>query len=266
MIPAAGAGTASGHSDTIIVEDYQHDKLGSQVSASVNIFDTFTINYSDGPAQYQLANINIRLHLTGFTFPNEDFELRTGYQTTEVNYHMYFGYVDSVGAYSSPVYGDPAYRSTRNFERIDYAKRKVDEILTGKMPFPTQDRGRRIGLEVGISGVGYMGGGFSLLGIGGIGPRASTGDDSILAEAASLEESFFEIVVELPPGLSISGHSPYIRQVTLPEPTAAGLALLGWLGLAARRLQRGDVTHGRRRQPAPPMPPVSFPAVLAINW
>jgi hypothetical protein len=78
------------------------------------------------------------------------------------------------------------------------------------------------------------GGGNILFG-GGAVTGASARSGSAMSTASSSEANPFEIVFELPPGVSISGNSAFIRQVTVPEPSAIALVVCGTLVYVALR-------------------------------
>jgi hypothetical protein len=117
----------------------------------------------------------------------------------------------------------------------------------------------RIALTIG--GVGLRGGGFSLAGVGGAGRGAAAmgGEGSELAlapaGASRLRDSFFDIEVALPPGLTMiatDGH--YMHQITIPEPTASFVLAHAAIVLTIcgrRRYHRGRARSGRNAADPP---------------
>jgi hypothetical protein len=105
-----------------------------------------------------------------------------------------------------------------------------DVLLEAEVPFTVRDDRRDFGLILLMGAVGTRGGSFNFGGgIGGGSLAAQDAGDSLL------DQSFFEIVVKLPPGLSLVPEGGYfMRQALIPEPTtsvllAAGLGLLALL-------------------------------------
>ena len=113
-----------------------------------------------------------------------------------------------------------------------------EALLETEVPFIVRDDRRDFGLILTMGAAGTRGGSFNFGGgISNAGLAALNAGDSLL------DQSFFEIVVKLPPGLSLVPEGGYfMRQALIPEPTtsvllAAGLGLLALL--YKRRIRTG---------------------------
>jgi hypothetical protein len=108
--------------------------------------------------------------------------------------------------------------------------RKFEELMELDGPQKT------FAFSLTIGGVGSRGGGFHLSGSV---PSASSATQSAVTLGESfLDTSFFEIVLRLPPGATVSSDVPYLRAVPIPEPGALELLAFGLMLCAARCRQR----------------------------
>jgi hypothetical protein len=229
FIPTAGAGTASGESAAIDFKDWP--RRYSQADGYVKIVDQFTVN---GVITDESA-CRITVVWSAVLRPNTVFESQyaavygTKTDTASISFDMTFGWLDSQGNFVGALATREDYGGSDGLAEV--------ELIT-TTPLAFLESNRTIGLDLTIGGFGKNGGGYALFGIGGLDEQPSSASRSLRAEAASADDSSFEIIVELSPGLSISGHSAYVRQVTIPEPTAGALAPIGLLGLMVLRKRR----------------------------
>jgi MYXO-CTERM domain-containing protein len=238
--PAAGSATASGNSASVTFSNFNHNRLGSQADGFIRIADNVTMN---GVVQDDAAG-KIRVNWSGALQPNTDFEseyaakMGLKFDTASISFNMTFGWMDG-GTFHGPLKLEDNIRSSEGY--ADFNRSFSTPFAFVNPPYNT------IGIDITISGLGLMGGGYSLYGSGGV-TQPSAGSGSAVLMGTSAEVSPFEIVFELPPGLSISGHSPYIRQVTIPEPSGLALLVTCALACATRRSRRGDPRVLVRRQ------------------
>ena len=241
--PSAGAGGVFGQSAPVTFNNFKFNRLGSQVDAYMQFSDSFTI---DGPITNNNGAGLINVNFSGVLLPNSDFESQYAAAygnapiTASVTFAMTTGQLDEQGDFVSGGSTPPPIGVIGEAGHPAFNRSAHDEFFF-------DNEHRTIGVEFTIGGLAEMGGGFSLQGSGGVTPQASTADGSLAASSSSLEESFFEIEIELPPGYSIHGHSVFMRQVTIPEPTTLALVGIGvgWVGAVSRRRTRGNIVIAR---------------------
>jgi hypothetical protein len=240
VFPALSAGTITGQSATVPFRDFQLFGRESQADAFVLLSDRFTVSGDiDGEAPAALSVI-----WQGTLSPNNDFEqahfaaFGQPTVTARANLHLSYFLVTSTGATVDI--------ATRDFGQVGGQVGSTnpcspkpclvgeDVMLEAEVPFTVTDDRRKFGLILLIGAVGSRGGSFNFGGsIGNGGLAAQDEGDSLL------DQSFFEIVVKLPPGLSLVPEGGYfMRQALIPEPTTSVLLAAG-LGLLA-------LVYGRR--------------------
>jgi hypothetical protein len=177
--------------------------------------------------------------MVGTLSPNNDFEQahsrRSGNRRSpRANLHLSYFFLPSSGGavvIATRISGRWAARSVTQPLLAETACRRRRGLVRGAVH--CDDR-RDFGLILLIGAVGSRGGSFNFGGgitSGGLAPQATS--DSLL------DQSFFEIVVKLPPGLSLVPEGGYfMRQALIPEPTTSVLLAAG-LGLLA-------LAYGRR--------------------
>jgi hypothetical protein len=220
---AAGAGAISGYSAPLsFVNDWLIRHRESQADAYMQLSDRFTLNGVPSGSGFIF-----RVNWTGELLPNTDFETQ---------YAQVFGTTTVTARATLDLVVDFIDPNTGTFEGIPQHQQVSHASNQGVGEFESSLEhnffvGARhdIGFILTIGGVGSRGGGFSFLGTAGVGSNSANGILAAFPDAADqpdpsvfdindlLDHSFFEIVVELPPGASISGGSGYIRQVTAPQ-------------------------------------------------
>ena len=231
VFPALSAGTITGQSATVAFRDFQLFGRESQADAFIVLADQFTVN---GPINGS-ANASLTVTWQGTLSPNNDFEQQhfaafgQPTVTARANLHLSYFFLTSSG---------PANIATRDFGRVGGQVGNTnpcspvpcvvgeEALLETEVPFQVTDDRRDFGLILTIGAVGSRGGSFNFG--GGIANLAAvqTGD-------SLLDESFFEIVVKLPPGLSVDAEGGwFMRQALIPEPATSVLLAVG-LGLLA---------------------------------
>jgi hypothetical protein len=229
LFSATGAGTASARSAAVKFTEWP--RRSSKAEASMHINDRFTFV---GPiGALDAVPITVHVNWSGVLMPNADFESQyaavfgQNTDTARVTVDMTTAWINSQG---NPF-------GAQRFQHESATRLGVTDFNeTEPIELGLNEESRTLTIDLTIGGVGFNGGGFALVGSGGIGLRASLADGAVAA--SSLADSFFEIVVDVPPGITISGHSAYVRQVTVPEPTAGALAPIGLLGLMVLRKRR----------------------------
>jgi hypothetical protein len=237
--PSAGAGGVFGQSAQVTFNSFNLTRLGSQVDAYITFKDSFTI---DGPIPDNFVVGLIKVNYSGALFPNTDFESQYAANygnatiTASVTFAMTTGWLDEqgdflFGGHALPPTGLIGEAGHPTFERSAH-----DE-------FVFDNEHRTIGVEFTFGGLADMGGGFSFQGRGGVTAQARIADGNLAALSSSLRDSFFEIVIELPPAYSIHGHSVFMRHVTVPEPTTLALIGIGigCVGVVTHRRTRGNI-------------------------
>jgi len=242
VFPALSAGTITGQSATVPFRDFQLFGRESQADAFVLLADRFSVSGDiDGEASAALSVV-----WQGTLSPNNDFEsahfaaFGQPTVTARANLHLSYFAVTSSGATVDI--------ATRDFGRVGGQVGNTnpcsptpcvvgeEALLETEVPFTVRDDRRDFGLILLIGAVGTRGGSFNFG--GGIG---SGGLAALDAGDSFLDESFFEVVVKLPPGLSLIPEGGYfMRQALIPEPTTSVLlaAGLGLLALLYRRRTR----------------------------
>jgi len=240
VFPALSAGTITGQSATVRFRDFQLFGRESQADAFVLLSERFTVSGDiDGEAPAALSVI-----WQGTLSPNNDFEqahfAAFGQPTVTARANLHLSY------FFLPSSGGVVDIATRDFGQVGGQVGNTnpcspkpclvgeDVMLEAEVPFTVRDDRRDFGLILLIGAVGSRGGSFNFGGgitSGGLAPQATS--DSLL------DQSFFEIVVKLPPGLSLVPEGGYfMRQALIPEPTTSVLLAAG-LGLLA-------LVYGRR--------------------
>jgi len=216
--PDGLSATIAGKSATVSFNDWLLYHRESQADAYMQLRAEYTIN---GPIITNAVAGYLRVNWSGGLMPNADFESQyaslfgTPTVTAWATYDLVFGWPDGQGNLVAPQtthYGINSTEGVTEFER------------SSAMPFSVSDDHRIFGFVLTIGGVGTRGGGFNFIGSG-FGQKPPPSSTALLASTTSdslLDTSFFEVVVELPPGLSITAdQGSFIRQVTVvPEPAA----------------------------------------------
>jgi hypothetical protein len=237
VFPALSAGTITGQSATVAFRDFQLFGRESAASAFVVLSDQFNVSGDiDGE---ETASLSVAWQ--GTLSPNNDFEQQhfaafgRPTVTASANLHLSYFFLTSSG---------PADIATRDFRRVGGQVGNTnpcspnpcvvgeEALLETEVPFTVRDDRRDFGLILVIGAASTRGGSFNFGG--------GIGSSSLAALAAGdslLDDSFFEIVVRVPPGLSVNAEGGwFMRQALIsepvPEPATSALLAVG-LGLLA---------------------------------
>ena len=220
LVPNAAVATVTGQSKPITFDNWNVFHWESLAEGYVRILDTFRVNGEiDGSVPF-----TVRIEARGTLSPNVDFETR---------YRAAFGGQQTVTATATidVTYGKPGQLNEHHSDTIVGRTANDDAGLTASLGLIADASNRDFAFNVLVGGTGRRGGGFNFAG------SAETQSASLSTADTYLDTSAIEIVVELPPGLSITSEDGYfVRQVTIPEP--AILPMLGvvlTLGIGRRR-------------------------------
>jgi hypothetical protein len=230
-----GASQVSGTSSPVAYSTYLSNGKTTQADGYAQISDYFTVLgfTPDRPS----AEFRIRTTAFGLLMPNNSFESEwnAGHpnahiETASVTMHLDFFETDGQGNRLGEIFSrDSSYGSGQPSDDFVMAFGQSGVSTPGHRSF---------GFQLTIGGFGQQGGGFALAGSGGTGSIGLASDGSAHIIPASDADTFFQIHVELPPGLSISGQSALVTAVTVPEPSLA-LAALAALMTSTRLRRRG---------------------------
>jgi hypothetical protein len=231
ITPLANAGAIFGASAPLTLLDWGFFHRETQADAYVQIHDEFTL---DGDIQGD-EPLNLSVNYSGTMMPNTAFESEylaaygTPTITAQITADVLFGHFADDGRFVE----------TSHTQQNTPASRAIDRINKSiERPFTVESGLNRFGITLTIGGVGLRGGAFNMSGGTALHESGITGDG--LLQAASFPDSFFEIVIETPPGLTLTSDSggAYIRQVITPEPGCIAMLTLAIPALLRRPMSR----------------------------
>jgi len=224
--PTLGIGSIGGSSAVIPFDEFRFYGHESDAQAFFKITGEFTVQ---GDFDVPVGGL-MSVDWGGTLYPNDDFEAR---------HAAAFGPTITARASANLAFGTPGNLNQSYTQNVvanqdvlggDQFGRLIDSL------FMMDDTHRTFAFDLTVGGFGSRGGGFDF----GARARVVPGLAPASADEGFLDTSFFEIVLKLPPGVSVTSDVPYLRAVTVPEPPVfallgAALVFVVWRSARRRR-------------------------------